>query len=186
MPLELPIHVINKYLYNKAIAGTQDIHSVWNVKAFNTALPTTITDGSRVLFLEAGKSMDQMIADLRATKSTTLYPSTYIVYDTIYPPIKGTMWALEKAQTVFYFVTSTEQQQDVANVQFVKNYIFDLAKKFDESAQDINNSAQASSNIRFKYIRADQESPDLDFRGERAEDDRSFSSLILTYEYTKS
>jgi hypothetical protein len=186
MPLELPIHIINKYLYNQAIAGTQEIHGVWNVKAFNTSLPNGITDGSRVLFLEAGKSMDQMVADLRVTNPSTLYPSTYIIYDTIYPPIKGTMWALEKAQTIFYFVTSSEQQQDIANIQYVKNYIFDLVKKFDESAQAINNSAQASNNIRFKYIRADQESPDLDFLGDRAEDDRKISSLILTYEYTKS
>jgi hypothetical protein len=87
---------------------------------------------------------------------------------------------------LFYFVTSSEQQQDIANIQYVKNYIFDLVKKFDESAQAINNSSQASNNIRFKYIRADQESPDLDFLGDRAEDDRKISSLILTYEYTKS
>ena len=44
MALKLPIHVINKYLYNQAIAGTQEIHSVWNVKAFNTSLPNGITD----------------------------------------------------------------------------------------------------------------------------------------------
>ena len=184
--LKLPIHVINKYLYNKAIAGTQDIHGVWNIKAFNASLPSGITDGSRIAFIEVGKNMDQLIKELRVSNASTLYPSTYILYDTIYPPINGTMWALEKAQTIYYFITSPEQQQSIENVQFVKNYIFDLVKKFDESAQNINNSAQSDANIRFKYIRADQENSDMDFRGDRAEDDRSISSLILTYEYTKS
>jgi hypothetical protein len=186
MALKLPIHVINKYLYNQAIAGTQEIHGVWNVKAFNTSLPNGITDGSRIVFLEVGKNMDQLITELRAANANTLYPSTYILYDTIYPPITGTMWALEKAQTIYYFITSPEQQQNLENVQYVKNYIFDLVKKFDESAQAINNSAQSDANIRFKYIRADQENADMDFRGDRSEDDRALSSLILTYEYTKS
>ena len=182
MALELPIHIINKYLYNKAIAGTQEIHSVWNIKDFHNSLSNTMKPaGSRLYFDQAisGNHIDQMGPEI-------VKPSVRIIYDTVYPPIKGTMWALEKAQTVYYIYGSENTANNDDNVQFVKTYIYDTFKKFDESAQEVNNSLQASQNIRFKYIRADQESPDMDFLGDRATDDRYITSLILTYEYTKS
>jgi hypothetical protein len=68
----------------------------------------------------------------------------------------------------------------------VKNYIYDILKKFDVSAQDMNAHLN-DLEISFKYVACDQSGYMIDEKSvDNLEPGKFQTSLILTYEFTKS
>ena len=69
---------------------------------------------------------------------------------------------------------------------YVKNYIYDILKKCDESAQEMNNHLN-DPDVSFKYVICDQSGYMIDEKSvDNLEPGKFQTSLVLTYEFTKS
>lgn len=106
----------------------------------------------------------------------------YVLYDYMFLEKTGTFWPLQREEASYVIVG------DVPNIFYVKNLIIDLLEKFDESAINVNNymiSASSSSNIKFKYITAEQDNFIADEKRIESFAPKYITCVKLTYEYTK-
>ena len=104
----------------------------------------------------------------------------YIIYDYLFVQPNGTFHPINKERATLTIVGSAPQ------IFYVKNYIYDILKKFDESAQDMNSHLN-DSEVSFKYIACDQSGYMIDEKSvDNLEPGKFQTSLILTYEFTKS
>lgn len=156
----MPITLINKYLWDLAkgdVAGSTKIDpTIWNTDNFSYQpfFPVTETLG----------------ADTGNTP--------FVIYDFLFSSPFGTDWFINKEQAVLTIVGEMPQ------VWYVKNFIYENLKKFDESAQEINNHI-VDQDISFKYIKCEQSNYVLDEKRIDSFLPKFATSLILTYEYTK-
>lgn len=104
----------------------------------------------------------------------------YIIYDYLFVQPNGTFHPINKERATLTIVGSAPQ------IFYVKNYIYDILKKFDVSAQDMNGHLN-DSEVSFKYIACDQSGYMIDEKSvDNLEPGKFQTSLILTYEFTKS
>jgi hypothetical protein len=104
----------------------------------------------------------------------------YIIYDYLFVQPNGTFHPINKERATLTIVGSAPQ------IFYVKNYIYDILKKFDVSAQDMNNHLD-DSEVSFKYVSCDQSGYMIDEKSvDNLEPGKFQTSLILTYEFTKS
>ena len=104
----------------------------------------------------------------------------YIIYDYLFVQPNGTFHPINKERATLTIVGSAPQ------IFYVKNYIYDILKKFDVSAQDMNSHLD-DSEVSFKYVSCDQSGYMIDEKSvDNLEPGKFQTSLILTYEFTKS
>jgi hypothetical protein len=104
----------------------------------------------------------------------------YIIYDYLFVQPNGTFHPINKERATITIVGSAPQ------IFYVKNYIYDILKKFDVSAQDMNAHLN-DLEISFKYVACDQSGYMIDEKSvDNLEPGKFQTSLILTYEFTKS
>lgn len=104
----------------------------------------------------------------------------YIIYDYLFVQPNGTFYPVNKERATLTIVGSAPQ------IFYVKNYIYDILKKFDVSAQEMNNHL-ADPDISFKYVSCDQSGYMIDEKSvDNLEPGKFQTSLILSYEFTKS
>ena len=104
----------------------------------------------------------------------------YIIYDYLFVQPNGTFHPINKERATLTIVGSAPQ------IFYVKNYIYDILKKFDVSAQDMNAHLN-DSDVSFKYVACDQSGYMIDEKSvDNLEPGKFQTSLILTYEFTKS
>lgn len=106
----------------------------------------------------------------------------YILYDYLFEETPGTMYEVRKERAIYTIVASSPGQ-----LYSIKNFIQDNLNKLDTTAQSINRHVNNDS-IRFKTVRCSQE---LFVMQELKQTERSFSprfasTLVITYEYTRS
>ena len=68
---------------------------------------------------------------------------------------------------------------------YVRNFIYENLKKFDTSAQEVNLHLNDSS-VKFKYIKCEQANYILDEKRIDSFKPKFATSLIITYDYTKT
>lgn len=104
----------------------------------------------------------------------------YIIYDYLFVQPNGTFHPINKERATMTIVGSAPQ------IFYVKNYIYDILKKFDESAQEMNGHLN-DPDVSFKYVACDQSGYMIDEKSvDNLEPGKFQTSLILTYEFTKS
>jgi len=106
----------------------------------------------------------------------------YVLYDYMFIEKTGTFWPIQREEASYVIVG------DVPNIMYVKNLIIDLLEKFDESATNVNNyllASNSSSNVRFKYITAEQDNFIADEKRIESFAPKYITCIKLTYEYTK-
>ena len=104
----------------------------------------------------------------------------YIIYDYLFVQPNGTFHPINKERATITIVGSAPQ------IFYVKNYIYEILKKFDVSAQEMNNHL-ADPDVSFKYVSCDQSGYMIDEKSvDNLEPGKFQTSLILTYEFTKS
>ena len=112
--------------------------------------------------------------NLAASTETT----PFIIYDFLFTPPGNTQWFINCEKAVYTIVGELPQ------IYYLRNFIYESLKKFDISAQDINDHIQDSS-IRFKFIKCEQSNYMLDEKRIDSFKPKFVTSLILTYDYTK-
>lgn len=161
----IPINLVNNYIWSLAngdVDGVEAIPSeVWDTSVYTHApfFPVHENQGS----------------DTGGTKP-------FILYDYLFEEREGTMHLLKRERAIYTIVASSPAQ-----LYAIKNFIQDTLNKFDETANGINRHISDDS-IVFKYVKCSQE---LFVMQELKQTERSFSpkfasTLILTYEYTRS
>lgn len=104
----------------------------------------------------------------------------YVIYDYLFVQPNGTFHPVNKERATLTIVGTAPQ------IFYVKNFIYEALKKFDTSAQEVNNHL-SDSDISFKYITCDQSGYMVDEKSfDSLEAGKFQTSLILTYEFTKS
>lgn len=159
---ELPIVLINNYIWALAsgsVSGQPAVASaVWNTDnyTFRPFYPVTET---------------------LAPDSATM---PFILYDYLIAPKSGTFWPMQKEEAEYCIVG------DLPQIYYVKNYITEALKKFDESARDINNYLIGQGySTNFKYITIDQSNYIFDEKRTDSFKPKFITCITLTYEYTK-
>ena len=112
--------------------------------------------------------------NLAASTETT----PFIIYDFLFTPPGNTQWFINCEKAVYTIVGELPQ------IYYLRNFIYESLKKFDISAQGINDHIQDSS-IRFKFIKCEQSNYMLDEKRIDSFKPKFVTSLILTYDYTK-
>jgi len=156
----LPIVLINNYLWDLAsgsVSGTPIISSaVWNVSTYQYKP-----------FYPVNENL--------APESSTM---PYVLYDYLYEEPDDTFWPIHKERAIYSIVG------DVPQIFYVKNFIFDTLKKFDKSAQEINNHS-GNSLINFKCVHVFQNNFISDEKRIDSFKPKYITTLTLTYDYTK-
>lgn len=161
-PTELAVVHINNYLWALAsgsVTGVPTVSSaVWNV-ALHDFRP----------FYPVTESLAPDSAQM-----------PYILYDYIFVSKSGTFWPLQKEEVDYVIVG------DIPQIYYLKNWIVDSLKRFDESANNVNNHLlSASPSIKFKYITVDQENFISDEKRIDSFLPKFITCLKICYEYTK-
>lgn len=156
---KLPIGLINKYIWDlaKGDVDGQDYSNIWDtsVYTYQPFFPVSESTGA----------------------GTELTP--FVIYDFLFAPPSNTQWFIDCEKAVLTIVGEMPQ------VFYVRNFIFEALKKFDISAQAINDHIQ-DSEIKFKYIKCEQSNYMLDEKRVDSFKPKFVTSLLLTYDYTKS
>lgn len=160
---KLPIWIICRYLWDlaKGDVDGEDYSSVWDTSLYGSFTP----------FYPVYQGLGP---------DTSVMP--YVLYDYIFVQPNGTFFPVNKERATLTITGSAPQ------VFYVKNFIYEALKKFDTSAQEIN-SHIADADVSFKYITCDQSSYQIDEKSINTVDGTTSifqTSLILTYEFTKS
>lgn len=157
---KLPIVLINNYIWELAsgsVSGVATVSSaVWNTASFlyRPFYP---------------------VSENLAPQSTTM---PYVLYDYMVEAPKDSFWPMHCERAIYSIVG------DIPQIFYVKNFIFDNLKKFDKSAQEINNHIKDTS-INFKYINVSQDNFVADEKRIDSFKPKYITTLTLKYEYTK-
>lgn len=167
---KLAVSLINQYVWDLAngrVDGSSAISdTIWDLTYWNTQAASTPV----VPIFPVNENF--------GTGFTT--SNTYVLYDYVVSGINGTFWPLEKERVTYTIVG------EIPKIYYAKNFIYENLRKFDVSAQDINKHIN-DSEINFKYIRVEQ--PNFiaqEFRPADSQFPRYQTTLILTYEFTRS
>jgi hypothetical protein len=157
---KLPIVLINNYLWDLAsgsVSGQSAVASaVWKTSNY-TYRP----------FYPVSENL--------APESTTM---PYVLYDYMLELPNDTFWPINCERAVYSIVG------DIPQIFYVKNFIYENLKKFDKSAQDVNNHIK-DSEINFKFIKVSQGNFIADEKRIDSYKPKYITSLILYYDYTK-
>jgi hypothetical protein len=167
---KLPVSLINKYIWdlaNGTVEGSAPLtDNVWNLTYWNS---------------EAANTPVVPIFPVNENFGTGFTTSnTYVLYDYVVSGVTGTFWPIEKERVTYTIVG------EIPKIYYAKNFIYENLRKFDSSAQEVNRHI-SDPEINFKYIRVDQ--PNFiaqEFRAADSQFPRYQTTLILTYEFTKS
>jgi hypothetical protein len=156
----MPIALINKYLWDLAkgeVAGSTPIDpTIWNTDSYTYQPFFPVTE-------TLGGETDK---------------TPFVIYDFLYAPTNNTQWFINCEKATLTIVG------EIPQVFYVKNFIYETLKKFDTSAQEINAHID-DSDIRFKYIKVEQNNYILDEKRIDSFKPKFATSLTLTYDYTK-
>ena len=158
---KLPIGLINQYLWDLANGDVDG----------QAAIDSEIWDTSTYTYRPFFPVSEALAVDTDKTP--------FIIYDFLFSQPNGTTWFVEKEQATYTIVGELPQ------LFYIKSFVYDALKKFDESANEINNHLRDDS-ISFKYIKCDQSSFMIDEKRIDSFKPKFVTSLTLTYEYTKS
>jgi hypothetical protein len=158
---KLPVILIGNYLWGLAkgqVSGSTKLPtSVWDVDSYTVQPFFAINDSNAIT-----------------------NPNPYILYDFLYTGSDVKTFPLIKEEATLTIVGPWNKLYPL------KNFIYDVLGKFDESADDINNYVN-DSGIRFKYIKVRQEQYALDEKKPVGlESGLNLSTLYVTYEYSRS
>lgn len=157
---KLPIGLINQYLWDLAngnVAGQEGIDpEIWDTSTYQYRP-----------FFPVSESL-----------ATNTDKTPFIIYDFLFSQPTGSMWFLEKEQATYTIVGELPQ------LFYIKQFIHDALKKFDESAIEVNKHLK-DSDIDFKYIKCDQAGYMIDEKRIDSFKPKFVTCLTLTYEYTK-
>lgn len=157
---KLPIVLINNYIWELASG------SVSGIAAVSSAVWNTASFSYRPFY---------PVSENLAPQSTTM---PYVLYDYMVEAPKDSFWPMHCERAIYSIVG------DVPQIFYVKNFIFDNLKKFDKSAQEINNHIRDTS-INFKYINVSQDNFVSDEKRIDSFKPKYITTLTLKYEYTK-
>lgn len=157
---KIPITLINQYLWALAsgsVSGVTKVSSaVWNVDQY-TYRP----------FYPVHENL--------APEQDKI---PYVLYDYIFEQPDNTFWPIHKEQAIYSIVG------DIPNILYVKNFIYDNLKKFDKSAQEVNDYLRDTS-IDFKCIHVYQNNFISEERRADSFKPKYITTLTLSYDYTK-
>jgi hypothetical protein len=155
----LPIYHINKYIWDlaKGDVDGEDYSSTWDTSSY-TYQP----------FFPVNESL---------AAGTELTP--FVLYDFLYTPPSNTQWFIDCEKAVYTIIG------EVPKVYEVRDFIYRALKKFDTSAQEINSHIN-DSEIRFKFIKCEMSNFMMDEKRIDSFKPKFVTSLILSYDYTKS
>lgn len=157
---KLPIVLINNYLWDLAsgsVSGVARVPSaVWNVSQY-TYRPF------------------YPVHENNAPESDKI---PYVLYDYIFETPDETFWPIHKEQAIYSIVG------DIPNILYVKNFIYENLKKFDKSAQEINNHIRDSS-IDFKCVHVYQNNFISEEKRSESFKPKYITTLTVSYDYTK-
>jgi hypothetical protein len=168
MPIDyrvVPINLVNNYVWDLVKGDVSGVE----------ALPSNVWDSSSYSYVPFFPVHENQGIDTGGTQP-------FVLYDYLFEEREGTMFHLRKERAIYTIVASSPAQ-----LYAIKNFIQDTLNKFDEAAQGINRH-MANDSIVFKYVKCSQ---DLFVMQELKQTERSFapkfaSTLMLTYEYTRS
>ena len=112
------------------------------------------------------------------TQAASTDVTPFVIYDFLYAPSSNTQWFINCEKAVLTIIGEMSQ------IYFVRSFIHEALKKFDVSAQEINDFAQ-DSDIKFKFIKSEQTNYILDEKRIDSFKPKFVTSLVLTYDYTK-
>lgn len=157
---KIPIVLINNYLWDLAsgsVSGVPMVSSVvWNVNTYQYTP-----------FYPVNENL--------APESSTM---PYVLYDYMIDAPKDTFWPLHQEKAIYSIVG------DIPQIFYVKNFIYDNLKKFDKSAQEINNHIH-DSDVLFKCIHVKQDNFIIDEKRIDSFKPKYITTLTLSYDYTK-
>jgi hypothetical protein len=103
----------------------------------------------------------------------------FVIYDFLFTPPSNTQWFIDCEKAVYTIVGELPQ------IYYFRNFIYETLKKFDISAQAVNEYVQ-DDEIKFKFIKCEQSNYMIDEKRIDSFKPKFVTSLILTYDYTKS
>jgi hypothetical protein len=157
---KLPIVLINNYMWDLAsgsVSGVAKVSSaVWNVDsyAYRPFYP---------------------VHENNAPESATM---PYVLYDFLFEQPDDTFWPIHKEQAIYSIVG------DIPQIFYVKNFIYENLKKFDKSAQEINDHIR-DPDIKFKCIHVTQDNYISEEKRIESLRPKYITTLTLSYDYTK-
>jgi hypothetical protein len=157
---KIPIVLINNYLWDLAsgsVSGVAKVSSaVWNVDTYNF----------RPFY---------PVSENLAPESDTM---PYVIYDYLVEPPEGNFWPINCERAIYSIVG------DIPQIFYVKNFISENLRKFDKSAQEVNNHIKDSS-INFKFIKVYQDNFITDEKRIDSYKPKYITTLTIYYDYTK-
>lgn len=157
---KIPIVLINNYLWDLAsgsVAGTPAVSSaVWNIDQYNYKPFYPVHENT-------APESDKM---------------PYVLYDYVFEMPDETFWPIHKETGIYSIVG------DIPSIFYVKNFIYESLKKFDKSAQDINNHINDSS-INFKCVHVYQKNFISEEKRVESLKPKYITTLVISYDYTK-
>ena len=158
---KLPITLINKYIWDLANGDV----------AGSTKLSTTVWDVDSYTYRPFFPVTETLGGDTENTP--------FVLYDFLFTPPTNTQWFVDCEKAVYTIVGELPQ------IMYVRNFIYENLKKFDTSAQEVNLHLNDSS-VKFKYIKCEQANYILDEKRIDSFKPKFATSLIITYDYTKT
>ena len=157
---KMPISLINQYLWDLANGNVDG----------QDAIDSSVWDTSVYTYRPFFPVSENLAIDTEKTP--------FIIYDFLFSQPNGTMWFVDKEQATYTIVGELPQ------LFYVKTFIYDALKKFDQSAQELNNHIQ-DPDISFKWIKCEQSNFMIDEKRIDSFKPKFVTCLTLTYEYTK-
>lgn len=155
----MPIYHINKYIWDLAKGDVDgiDYSSTWDTSGYTY----------------------QPFFPVNESQAAGTDKTPFIIYDFLYTPPKDTRWFVDCEKAVYTIVG------ELPKIYEVRNFIYEALKKFDKSAQEINAYID-DSEIRFKFINCEMSNFMMDEKRTDSFKPKFVTSLVLTYDYTKS
>jgi hypothetical protein len=157
---KIPIVLINNYLWALATGSVTG----------NSAVSSAVWDISKYTF--------KPFYPVHENNAPESDKTPYILYDYLFETPDDTFWPIHKEQAIYSIVG------DVPDILYVKNFIYDNLKKFDKSAQEVNNYIRDSM-VDFKCIHVYQNNFISEERRLDSYKPKYITTLTLSYDYTK-
>lgn len=178
---KMPISLINKYIWDLAKQETQNVKDAnpQDIGESNDDYAIRIAPYLAALpFNTDSYNGIQPIFPVSENLAIDTQKTPFIIYDFLFSQPNGTAWFVDKEQATYTIVGELPQ------LFYVKTFIYDALKKFDQSAQELNNHIQ-DPDISFKWVKCDQSGFMIDEKRIDSFKPKFVTSLTLTYEYTK-
>lgn len=157
---KIPVVLINNYLWGLAsgsVSGVDRVSSaVWNVSQY-TYKPF------------------YPVHENNAPESDKI---PYVLYDYVFDKPNDSFWPIHKEQAIYSIVG------DIPSIFYVKNFIYESLKKFDKSAQEINDYIR-DSEINFKCVHVYQDNYISEEKRSDSVKPKYITTLTISYDYTK-